>query len=251
MAELLKTTWDKAYNRGGNKPSASMNALRTMANSHTLECYASYDELAEWTGQSRRACIDQMKIAQDAGWVKLLRKGHGGPKGPNRSNVWRLTFPVTSAETYPSTSAETCPLQGDPQGALQGEITSAETYPSEQSQNSPRVEAHFLPANTAEDQTPEGSGMKAAKGTTPRAENCTSSVSDSRIVNWPGPLHPASDDPVRVETPAEPLGDPTKSEDTEHFTPWPTGKPFVPGEFDPFCNYVDETTGEPITPTPA
>jgi hypothetical protein len=31
-------------------------------------------------------------------------------------------------------------------------------------------------------------------------------------------------------------------------TPWPTGKPFVRGEFDPFANYVDAETGEPLTP---
>jgi hypothetical protein len=30
--------------------------------------------------------------------------------------------------------------------------------------------------------------------------------------------------------------------------PWPTGKPFVHGEFDPFATYIDEATGEELKP---
>lgn len=175
-----KTLWDIAYNRGGNKPSASMNALRTMANAHTLECYASYADLAEWTGQRRATCVDQMNAAQAAGWVKLISSGHGGQAGASRSNVWRLTYPVgtenvpTDDENRFSVGTETESLQGEPKGDPQGdpfkeELVGTENVPTVGSQDSPRGEAHLSATR------PSPAGVKV-KESVPPYENRTNAA---------------------------------------------------------------------------
>ncbi|WP_081231553.1 helix-turn-helix domain-containing protein [Mycobacterium avium] len=76
-----------------------------------------------------------------------------------------------------------------------------------------------LPVNTAEEQT-QGSAMKAEENVptcSPGAQvTCTSA---EQAPHW---------------------------DVTEHFTPWPSGKP-LPDIRDPFTTYVDAETGEPIS----
>ncbi|WP_158023539.1 hypothetical protein [Mycobacterium paraintracellulare] len=89
----------------------------------------------------------------------------------------------------------------------------------------PTGEGISLPANTAEEQTP-GSAMKAE-------EKIPTSTPGVLVTSTLGAQQPSA------------------CVSTQEAIPWPAGKPFVPGKFDPFAEYVDETTGEPITPTPA
>lgn len=96
MSEILpKTLWDQAYNRGGVKlPKAVLNTLRTWADPRTLECFATLDDLAEWTGLSPSACWRQIKANEAAGWIEVVRQGHSGGK----ANDYRLLNPGVNAK---------------------------------------------------------------------------------------------------------------------------------------------------------
>jgi hypothetical protein len=98
----------------------------------------------------------------------------------------------------------------------------------------------------------------ANEGTAPMSYNPSDPFGPGPVVDsgdrWPPePTKP----PVVSLTPpaAKPVDEFSRRLDEDHrrqgkpvATPWPHGKPFVPGEFDPFATYVDDTTGQELNP---
>lgn len=238
MSEIHpKTLWDRAYNRGGVKlPKAVLNTLRTWADPHTLECFASLDDLAEQTGLSASACWRQIKTNEAAGWIEVLHEGHSGGK----ANDYRLLNPSVNAMNPGVNAKETLALTHNqlgikeiPKGISKGEENPSENARDDQDLHSAEISPRVGPPRVQGD--PQGSPIPSSEHTEPRRGEVKGDYNPSVNARVPVASTQAS---IEVQAPAWDV--------TEHFTPWPGDKP-LPSPPDPFTTYVDEVTGEPIS----
>lgn len=174
-----KTLWDQAYNRGGVKlPKAVLNALRTWANPHTLECHATIEELAEWTGLSPSACWRQLNANEAAGWVEVVHQGHSGGK----ANVYRLRNPGENATVSQVGEDANCGVYAMNRGENATE-TVAKTPNLKENKETPRGVSKGK-ENRSENATVPQGGHSA--GNSPRGQSASRSL-DDLSANTPNP----------------------------------------------------------------
>lgn len=98
--------WDQAYNRNGDGklPRATVNAIRTYMDNHSLSGWISQETLMRDTGLSESQVRRQIKANTEAGWLAVVTQGRAG-----RASVYQLTYPqpVTDDRLTESTRSPT------------------------------------------------------------------------------------------------------------------------------------------------
>lgn len=230
--------WHTAYFQRGDpslRPTyATMAVLAAYANFDDRTCYPSQRTLAEKLGYKKADTIRlHIKTNIEAGWLRKIREGNSY----SQTNKYEFVIPTPPVEggSLEDRAATHSPREKGELGQL----------PPQNGGNSPREKGVTPPADR----------VLTTKGTTERTTERSSSLGAR---NPSDPFFGSGDIPSREHndsgrTPPVERGSapPTHGGTTSAVIRWPSGKPFVPGQFDPFAAYVDETTGEPITPTPA
>ncbi|WP_162625707.1 hypothetical protein, partial [Mycolicibacterium llatzerense] len=115
--------WDQAYNRNRDSkvPRTVVNVIRTYMDNVTMSGFVKRETLAGDTGLSTRQVDRQIAANVDAGWLKIVSRGHSAGK----ANDYLLTLPEgdtyvaidrwveTDTSLLDAQGRRICPLDGD------------------------------------------------------------------------------------------------------------------------------------------
>ncbi|GAB4678007.1 hypothetical protein [Mycobacterium timonense] len=255
--------WDQAYNRNGDPklPRAVVNAIRTHVDNHTLTGWVKAKTLAEYTGLKERAVRAQISANVKAGWLEIVQSGNSS----GLANTYRLSYPkgVVQNTFDGSVKGVVHDTIGQEKGvaddtvrvsssAGKGVVHDTPTTPITSPGSSPK--RRTTKGNGVVDDTLAPDPFFGSRGGS-FSEHDRRSTSESKGVVHDTVSEGALDDTLSAEE-IEAILTERLGKFGKVFEPpgsrtvrWPSGKPLPgPGEpgFDPFAEYLDETTGEAL-----